>query len=262
MATLKDLIRAETLKVGSHGAMPSTQVIKLIEKRDFVCPTGTESFNYIAPCDGVLVAFLQAGSRDGNNQPGVNIVADNDIRYAIRTTDGSVQMQLRKGETSRADFYEAHQNVAQWIVRFVKTIGGGDKRYLKALACNRFGGSLWLRLKTTSEILRKEARTLASWRISQLASTTRPLLGSGQIQSLHPTTVSLQSSGKVLGWFSYLHSTLGSKVYRQREYQLHTSLLKRGRDLTTSFNLRGKFPFVDSYQFSLASNNARMEVAA
>ena len=130
MATLKDLIRAETLKVGSHGAMPSTQVINLIEKRDFVCPTGTESFNYIAPCDGVLVAFLQAGPRDGNNQPGVNIVADNDIRYAIRTTDGSVQMQLRKGEISRADFYEAHQNVAQWIVRFVKTIGGGTFRPL------------------------------------------------------------------------------------------------------------------------------------
>lgn len=144
MATLKDLIRAETLKVGSHGAMPSTQVIKLIEKRDFVCPTGTESFNYIAPCDGVLVAFLQAGSRDGNNQPGVNIVADNDIRYAIRTTDGSVQMQLRKGETSRADFYEAHQNVAQWVVRFVKTIGGGGisdtlKRWLATVSEVRYG---------------------------------------------------------------------------------------------------------------------------
>lgn len=125
MATLKDLIKTETLKVGSHGAMPSTQVIKLVEKRDFLCPTGSESFRYIPPCDGVLVAFLQAGSRDGNNQPGVNIVSDNDIRHAARTTDGSVQMQLRKGQESRADFYDAHQNVAQWIVRFVKTIGGG-----------------------------------------------------------------------------------------------------------------------------------------
>lgn len=268
MATLKDLIRAETLKVGSHGAMPSTQVIKLIEKRDFVCPTGTESFNYIAPCDGVLVAFLQAGPRDGNNQPGVSIVADNDIRYAIRTTDGSVQMQLRKGEISRADFYEAHQNVAQWIVRFVKTIGGGYKRYSKALVCNRFGGSLWLRLKTTSETL---PRLVAGSRsrvgkllISNLSVRPRKLgaeltshLRTGILPYLLMQRPMLLPKPFLAMPASSCHRIL------QRSGLDALSLVGRGKSVNTPCTVKGSFKERRcSFIPRVACNNARMEVAA
>lgn len=277
MATLKDLIRAETLKVGSHGAMPSTQVIKLIEKRDFDCPTGTESFNYIAPCDGVLVAFLQAGSRDGNNQPGVNIVADNDIRYAIRTTDGSVQMQLRKGETSRADFYEAHQNVAQWIVRFVKTIGGGYKRYLKALSRNRFGGSLWLRLKTTSEW--NKARSYLQTR-SGLRLSLRPRLSVASTFNLKRLTVEpISLLQKLVGYISKPSQLtkvptltlfpsakkrgcrVAAQQFKQANYLLHKLLCKR--EGCSTYGLKQSLPMLCTlFRQLVASNNARMEVAA
>lgn len=124
MATMKDLLRAETLKVGSRGAMPSNQIIALVEKTNFTSPNG-ESVRYLAPCDGVLSAFLQAAGRDGNATPGVSIVDGDGRRHAARTTDGSVHMNLRKGNSATVRFYEAREYIEQWIVRFSKTIGGG-----------------------------------------------------------------------------------------------------------------------------------------
>lgn len=124
MATLKDLIRAETLKVGSRGAMPSNQIITLVEKTNFTS-SNDESVRYVAPCDGVLSAFLQAAGRDGNATPGVDIVDGDGRRQAARTIDGSVHMNLRKGNSATASFYEAREHIEQWIVRFTKTIGGG-----------------------------------------------------------------------------------------------------------------------------------------
>lgn len=136
MATLKDLIRAETLKVGSSGAAPSDQVIFLVNKKDFVS-SGNEVFDYTAPCDGVLSAFLQANPKEGTtNFPGVDInTEDGARRHAARTTDGSVQMSLSKGTRAYAAYYDAYKNVSQWIVRFTKTIGGGiNDTFLRCLA--------------------------------------------------------------------------------------------------------------------------------
>lgn len=124
MATMKDLLRAETLKVGSRGAMPSNQIIAIVEKTNFTSPNG-EIVRYVAPCDGVLSAFLQAVGRDGNATPGVGIVDGDGRRHAARTTDGSVHMNLRKGNSATVSFYDAREYIEQWIVRFSKTIGGG-----------------------------------------------------------------------------------------------------------------------------------------
>lgn len=135
MATMKDLLRAETLKVGSRGAMPSNQIITLVEKTNFTSPNG-ESVRYVAPCDGVLSAFLQAAGRDSNTTPGVNIADGDGRRHAARTTDGSVHMNLRKGNSAAVSFYEAREYIGQWIVRFTKTVGGG----IKALWHSSFGG--------------------------------------------------------------------------------------------------------------------------
>lgn len=123
MATMKDLLRAETLKVGSRGAMPSNQIIALVEKTNFTSPNG-ESVRYVAPCDGVLSAFLQAAGRDGDATPGGGIVDGDGRGHAARTTDGSVHMNLRKGNSATVSFYEAREHIDQWIVRFFKTIGG------------------------------------------------------------------------------------------------------------------------------------------
>lgn len=257
MATKKDYLRATILSgaVSAIRADDSSPIEVSINPDNW----GREQ-TLVSPVDGYFSLALDDSEAD-KQYMGIKL---NSSGIELSTSANNSQQSLacfipvKKGAQVKVSTRGSHKT---WWAHFIKVIGG-YKRYLKALACNRSGGSLWLRLKTTSETLRKEARTLASWRTSQPASATRPLLGSGQIQSLRPTTVSLQSLGKMLGWFSYLHSTLESKVYRQLEYALHTYLLKKGQGLTTSFNLRGKFPFVDSYQFSVASNNARMEVAA
>lgn len=125
MAALKDLIRAETLKVGSNGAMPSDQVIDIVNKINFTS-SGNERLEYIAPCDGVLSAFLQANPKEGTtNFPGADINTDSFRRHAVRTTDGSVHMSLSRGTKAYVAYYDAYKLVSQWIVRFTKTIGGG-----------------------------------------------------------------------------------------------------------------------------------------
>ena len=125
MATMKDLLRAETLKVGSRGAMPSNQIITIVSKTNFNSPNGNETVEYVAPCDGVLSAFFQGSGINSGTTPGVDITDADGRRHAARTTDGSVHMTLRKGCAVGAHFYEAYQSVAQWVVRFTKTIGGG-----------------------------------------------------------------------------------------------------------------------------------------
>ena len=137
MAALKDLIRAETLKVGSNGAMPSDQVIDIVNKRDFTS-SGDERLEYIAPCDGVLSAFLRANPKEGTtNFPGADIKTDSFRRHAVRTTDGSVYMSLSRGTKAYVAYYDAYKFVSQWVVRFTKTIGSGG---LKALWHSSFGG--------------------------------------------------------------------------------------------------------------------------
>lgn len=124
MATMKDLLRAETLKVGSRGAMPSNQIIAIVSKTNFNSPNDHETVEYVAPCDGVLSAFFQGSGINSGTTPGVGITDADGHRHAARTTDGSVHMNLRKGCAAEAHFYEASHSVAQWAVRFTKTIGG------------------------------------------------------------------------------------------------------------------------------------------
>ena len=140
MATVKDLLKTAILKVGSNGAMPSNQIITLVSKSNFNSPNSYETVEYVAPCDGVLSAFFQGSGINSGVEPGVDITDADGHRHAARTTDGSVHMNLRKGCAAGARFYEASHSVAQWAVRFTKTIGGRYKRYLPTLSRNRFGG--------------------------------------------------------------------------------------------------------------------------
>ena len=267
MATMKDLLRAETLKVGSKGAMPSNQIIALVEKTNFTSPNG-ESVRYVAPCDGVLSAFLQAVGRDGNATPGVSIVDGDGRRHAARTTDGSVHMNLRKGNSATVSFYEAREYIEQWIVRFSKTIGGGYKRYLPTLSCNRFGGALWLRLKTTSETL---PRLVAGSRsrvgkllISNLSVRPR---GMGSELTSHLLTgilpYGLMQRPMLLA--KSLLAMPASSCHRilQRSGLNALSLVGRGKSVNTPCTVKGSFKERRcSFIPRVACNNARMEVAA
>lgn len=133
MATQKDLLKTAILKVGSNGAMPSNQIITLVSKSNFNSPNSYETVEYVAPCDGVLSAFFQGSGINSGMAPGVDITDADGHRHAARTTDGSVHMNLRKGCAAGVRFYEASHSVAQWAVRFTKTIGGGAVSFFRSI---------------------------------------------------------------------------------------------------------------------------------
>lgn len=264
MATMKDLLRAETLKVGSRGAMPSNQIIALVEKTNFTSPNG-ESVRYVAPCDGVLSAFLQAVGRDSNATPGVGIVDGDGRRHAARTTDGSVHMNLRKGNSASVSFYEAREYIEQWVVRFSKTIGGG-KRYLSSLSRSRFGGAPWLRLKTTSEILPR----LAAGSRSRLSVASSLRVSCLQLSKEIASTWRLKTVSALFGLrvpMSMLRfaKTEVYKLSRQtvtQHGQKPVFLVPEGKSSTMRYGVRSSKGSSTSFLLSVASNNARMEVAA
>lgn len=274
MATMKDLLRAETLKVGSRGAMPSNQIITLVSKTDYNSPNSSETVDYVAPCDGVLSAFFQGSGINSGTTPGVDITAADGRRHAARTTDGSVHMTLRKGCAARARYYEAHQSVAQWIVLFTKTIGGGYKRYLSSLSRSRFGGAPWLRLKTTSETLPRLVADLPLRRqggfLSRPLSTrvikrgdTKPLLQSASSLSNLPTQTSVSGISKTRLHTPILAGQLSTSTQGRatcpvtRAIQSRTTLGAQADKPRMQVPLRST-----SFLLSVASNNARMEVAA
>lgn len=265
MATMKDLLRAETLKVGSRGAMPSNQIIALVEKTNFTSPNG-ESVRYVAPCDGVLSAFLQAVGRDGNATPGVSIVDGDGRRHAARTTDGSVHMNLRKGNSATVSFYEAREYIEQWIVRFSKTIGGGHKRYLPTLSCNRFGGALWLRLKTTSETLSRLATGSRS-RLSVASSSRASHLHLAReiASTCRQQTVFASFGLRVPVSTLRFANTMAHNLSRQTVLQAGRKLVflvPVDKGSTMRLGVRSSEEGSTSFLLSVASNNARMEVAA
>lgn len=274
MATMKDLLRAETLKVGSRGAMPSNQIITLVRKTNFNSPNDNETVAYVAPCDGVLSAFFQGSGLESGVLPGVDIRDADGRRHAARTTDGSVHMTLRKGCTVYVSFYEANSFVKQWYVLFVKTIGVGYKRYLPALSRNRFGGALWLRLKTTSETLSRLAAGLPLRRqggfLSRPLSTrvmkrgdTKPLLQSASSLSNLSTQTSVTGISKTRLHTPILAGQLSASAQERatcpvtRAMQSRTTLGAQTDKPQTQVPLRST-----SFLLSVASNNARMEVAA
>lgn len=265
MATMKDLLRAETLKVGSRGAMPSNQIIALVEKTNFTSPNG-ESVRYVAPCDGVLSAFLQAVGRDGNATPGVSIVDGDGRRHAARTTDGSVHMNLRKGNSASVSFYEAREYIEQWIVRFSKTIGGGDKRYLSSLSRSRFGGAPWLRLKTTSETLprlvagsRSRLSVASSSRASHL-HLAREIASTCRQQTVF-ASFGLRVPVSTLRFANPVAHNLSRQTVLQAGRKL-VFLVPVDKSSTMRLGVRSSEGSSTSFLLSVASNNARMEVAA
>ena len=147
MATLKDLIKTETFKVGSNASMPSGSRVQI--KQGAHEGAWGEITRYVSPSDGyVQVTSQGAGSTTGTFR------LDGDVGKTTTVTPAGVTdfIPVRRGVT----VYLFGANLKSYDMIFLKTIGGGYKRYPKALACNRFGGSLWLRLKTTSETLRKQ----------------------------------------------------------------------------------------------------------
>lgn len=266
MATAKDLLKTAILKVGSNGAMPSNQIITLVRKTNYNSPNNHETVAYVAPCDGVLSAFFQGSGLESGTLPGVDIRDADGRRHAARTTDGSVYMTLRKGCTVNAGFYEANPFVNQWYVLFVKTIGGGYSRYLPSLSRNRFGGALWLRLKTTSETLprlvagsRSRLSVASSSRASHL-HLAREIASTCRQQTVF-ASFGLRVPVSTLRFANPVAHNLSRQTVLQAGRK-PACLVPVDKGSTMRLGVRSREESSISFLLSVASNNARMEVAA
>ena len=150
----------------------------------------------------------------------------------------------------------------------LKRSGGGYKRYLSLLYRSRFGGAPWLRLKTTSEtLLRQEVGShsrVGKLLISNLSvrrQTPVSEVTSHLLTGISPFGLMRLPTGQLKSY----RATHASKYQRI----LHTlglnvlSLAGKGRTVNTPFMVMGSFKGRRcSFIQEVASNNARMEVAA
>lgn len=154
------------------------------------------------------------------------------------------------------------------FLRFFKVIGGGYSRYLPTLSCNRFGGALWLRLKTASETLQKQGADRFYRRVSKLS-----LRRSALQHRKESASMSLQWTAMSL--FGVRVRRVSPQKYVSTDLYSCCQLTplprggKRGflapvaKSFTTHFGaLDSSKASSTSFLLSVASNNARMEVAA
>lgn len=116
MATLKDLIKTETLKVGSNASMPSGSRVQL--KQGSYEGTWGEITRYVSPSDGyVQVTGLGAGTTTGTFR------LDGDVGKTTTVTPAGVTdfIPVRRGVT----VYLLGANLKSYDMIFLKTIGGG-----------------------------------------------------------------------------------------------------------------------------------------
>lgn len=145
---------------------------------------------------------------------------------------------------------------------------GGHSRYLPTLSCNRFGGSLWLRLKTTSEILRR-LRVASRSRVGKLLISNlsvRPR-GVGSELTSHLRTgilpyLLMQRPMLLPKPFLAMPASSCHRIL-QRSGLDALSLVGRGKSVNTPCTVKGSFKERRcSFIPRVACNNARLEVAA
>lgn len=270
MATLKDLIKTETLKVGSNASMPSTNSVNVSVTKTEV-KTWEDVATYLAPFDGYIEVTAQG---DGSNETATQVVSA--MKHGHEWS-GIRRNRLTMPVCRGHNIHISGQNFKELSVRFIKSIGGGYKRYLKTLACNRFGGSSWLRLKTTSEW--NKARSCLQTR-SGLRLSLRPRLSVASTFNLQRLTVKpISLPQKLVGYMSKPSQVnkvptltlfpsakkrgcrVAAQQFMQANYLLHKLLCKR--EGCSTYGLTQSLPMLCTlFRQLVASNNARMGVAA
>lgn len=266
MATQKDLLRTAILT----GAVQATRV----KANDFIdvsvagdnYSSGEQTF--ISPVDGYFSISVSDAEGSNRQYMGVKVHADGVEQSATVNDSGlsyACHVPVKKGSSVKI---ASRGSSKVWWAHFVKVIGGGHKRYLPTLSCNRFGGALWLRLKTTSETL---PRLVAGSRsrvgkllISNLSVRPR---GVGSELTSHLRTGILPyllMQRPMLLPKSFLAMS-ASSCHRilQRSGLDALSLAGRGKIVNTPCTAMGSFKERRcSFIPRVACNNARMEVAA
>lgn len=266
MATQKDLLRTAILT----GAVQATRV----KANDFVDVSvagdnyGSGEQTFISPVDGYFSISVSDAEGSNRQYMGVKVHADGVEQSATVNDSGlsyACHVPVKKGSSVKI---ASRGSSKVWWAHFVKVIGGGYKRYLSSLSRSRFGGALWLRLKTTSETL------------PRLGVASRSRVGKLLISNL---SVCPRRWGSELT--SHLRTGILPYLLMQRPILLPKSFLAmpasschrilqmsgldalslagRGKSVNTPCTAMGSFKERRcSFIPRVACNNARMEVAA
>lgn len=268
MATQKDLLRTAILSGAAEGMSTSGELVTVSTPSSL--PSG--GFSTVSPIRGYCGVRVLAtrGSKDGGSPwLAIKTEAVEENINASWFTGGGVftTIPVSKGQ----NVYITGAEIKMDVLRFIKVIGGGHKRYLPSLSRSRFGGALWLRLKTTSETLQ---RGLHGSCLRRQAVSLSPLLGAEANELLRLATVGSVCGEETPQTIPFATVACGTmKHFQTSNRGLQTSR----RHWFPSSSLFGKvrrstahgmsFLFSGSQRgFSFgawaASNNARMEVAA
>lgn len=262
MATLKELLRAESLVGGARGAALDTSTYTSITP-----PAKGSSVDYIAPANGELHVTGEYKTTDAWNSLWTFTNGTAQIGFALGGATGWIAFKTRLKKGDRVTVGNSGETIVA-TVGFFRAIGGGYKRYLPSLSCNRFGGALWLRLKTTSETLQKQGADRFYRRVSKLS-----LRRSALQHRKESASMSLQWTAMSL--FGVRVRRVSPQKYVSTDLYSCCQLTplprggKRGflapvaKSFTTHFGaLDSSKASSTSFLLSVASNNARMEVAA
>lgn len=265
MATQKDLLRTAILSGAVEGMSMSEGVI------DVAVPTEIPERGFSVPSPITGYCAIRVITTKGANQGGNPWFSLEHLR-GIENFNGS--WFATGGVATITPVTKGHEvrvfgmDITIDSLRFIKVIGGGHKRYLPTLSCNRFGGSLWLRLKTTSEILRR-LRVASRSRVGKLLISNlsvRPRRVGSELTSHLRTGILpyllMQRTMLLPKSFLAMPASSCQRVL-QRSGLDALSLVGRGKSVNTPCTVKGSFKERRcSFIPRVACNNARMEVAA
>lgn len=264
MATQKDLLRTAILS----GAVQATRV----KANDFVDVSvagdnyGSGEQTFISPVDGYFSISVSDAEGSNRQYMGVKVHADGVEQSATVNDSGlsyACHVPVKKGSSVKI---ASRGSSKVWWAHFVKVIGGGRKRYLPTLSCNRFGGALWLRLKTTSETLprlvagsRSRLSVASSSRASHL-HLAREIASTCRQQTVF-ASFGLRVPVSTLRFANPVAHNLSRQTVLQAGRKL-VFLVPVDKSSTMRLGVRSSEESSTSFLLSVASNNARMEVAA
>lgn len=264
MATQKDLLRTAILT----GAVQATRV----KANDFVDVSvagdnyGSGEQTFISPVDGYFSISVSDAEGSNRQYMGVKVHADGVEQSATVNDSGlsyACHVPVKKGSSVKI---ASRGSSKVWWAHFVKVIGGGHKRYLPTLSRSHFGGAPWLRLKTTSETLprlvagsRSRLSVASSSRASHL-HLAREIASTCRQQTVF-ASFGLRVPVSTLRFANPVAHNLSRQTVLQAGRKL-VFLVPVDKSSTMRLGVRSSEESSTSFLLSVASNNARMEVAA
>lgn len=263
MATQKDLLKTAILTGAVEGMSMSEGVI------DVAVPTEIPERGFSVPSPITGYCAIRVITTKGANQGGApwfsleHLRGTENFNGSWFATGGVATITpVTKGHEVRIVTMDATVN----YLRFIKVIGGGHKRYLPTLSRNRFGGALWLRLKTTSETLSRLAAGSRS-RLSVASSSrashlhlAREIASTCRQQTVF-ASFGLRVPVSTLRFANPVAHNLSRQTVLQAGRKL-VFLVPVDKSSTMRLGVRSSEGSSTSFLLSVASNNARMEVAA